>query len=166
MMLRVMLGLEPGRREPVSDPALPERITRLELLGLPWRGRRVDIHAGQGAEVPSPVAPPLREPAASARDFFATFERRVDVDQLTGLRATYSFDVTGTGRWRVLVVEGSVHVTESADPADTVIRLPEEVLLQMVRGTQNPSTAMLSGQVEITGNLGAGERLIRAVFPV
>jgi glycogen debranching enzyme len=166
MMLRVMLGLEPGRREPSSDPALPERISRLELHGLPWRGRRVDVLAGRGAEAPPRVTPPLREPAASARDFFATFERRVDVEQLTGLRATYSFDVTGAGRWRVLVVEGSVHVTESADPADTVFRLPEELLLQMVSGTQNPSTAVLSGRLQVTGNLGAGERLIRAVFPV
>jgi len=35
----------------------------------------------------------------------------------------------------------------------------------MVRGTQNPSTALLSGRLQVTGNLGAGERLIRAIFP-
>ncbi len=166
MMLRALLGLEPGRHGPVSDPLLPERVTRLELRGLLWRGRRVDILAGQGAEAAAPSVPPLREPAASAREFFATFERRVDLEQLTGMRATYSFDIAGAGRWRVLVVDGSVHVTESADPADTIFRLPEELLLQMVRGTQNPSTAMLSGRLDVIGDLGAGERLIRAVFPL
>ncbi len=78
MLLRVMLGLEPAGRELRSDPALPERITRLELRGMPWRGRRVDILAGsrRGAGAAArPVAPPCRQPAASARELFATFER-------------------------------------------------------------------------------------------
>ncbi len=62
-------------------------------------------------------------------------------------------------------MEGSVHVDRERRPGRTVFRVPEELLLQMVRGDQNPTTAMLSGRLDVTGNLGAGERLMRAIFP-
>jgi len=83
---------------------------------------------------------------------------------LAGLRAACRFDVTGAGSWRVLVVAGTVHVSESEDPADTVIKVPEDVLLRLMRGEQNLTTAMLRGHVEVVGDLGLAERLARAMF--
>ena len=64
----------------------------------------------------------------------------------------------------VLVVDGTVHVTESQDAADAVITATEEVLLQLVRGDQNLTTAVLSGRIEVAGDLAAGERFARALF--
>jgi hypothetical protein len=104
------------------------------------------------------------EPASSARELFAALDRRVDAAELAGVRSSCRFDVLGAGSWRVLVVDGSVYVGESQDPADTVVRLTEDVLLRLSRGEQNLTTAMLSGQVEVLGDLGVGERLARALF--
>jgi glycogen debranching enzyme len=169
MLLRTLLGLEPAGRELHSDPVLPERITSLEVRGIPWRGLRVDVVAGPGAEThgvgrgAAAVAPAL-EAATSARQLFATLDRRVDTSELVGVRSSCRFDVAGAGSWRVLVVDGSVHVSESQDPADAVIKVPEDVLLQLVRGEQNMTTALLSGRVELVGDLAVGERLSRALF--
>jgi len=169
MLLRAILGLEPVGRELHSDPLLPERITQLALRGIPWRGHRVDVLAGDGAgtdglgrtPVPSAAIP---EPADSARHLFATLDRRVDASELAGLRSSCRFDVAGAGSWRVLIANGSVHVSESHDPADTVITVSEDLLLQLVRGDQNATTALLSGRVEIAGDLAVGERVARALF--
>jgi putative sterol carrier protein len=77
---------------------------------------------------------------------------------------TCRFDVPGAGNWRVLVVNGSVHVSESKDAADTVITVPEDLLLQLARGEQNMTAAVLSGRIDVAGDLAAGERLTRAVI--
>jgi len=45
-----------------------------------------------------------------------------------------------------------------------VIKVSEDLLLQLVRGEQNPTTALLSGRVEIAGDLAVGERVARALF--
>ncbi len=169
MLLRVILGLEPAGRTLRSDPELPERITSLELRGMPWRGRHVDIAAGTGAEADgrgpeasAEVATPA--PATNARQLFTTLDRRVDAAELAGLRSSCRFDIDGAGSWRVLIRDGSVQVTESKDPADTVIKLPEVLLLQLADGNQNLTTAMLSGRVEVEGDLAVGERMARALF--
>ncbi len=169
MLLRVMLGLEPVGHELRSDPLLPERISFVELRGIPWRGRRVDVFAGADVDtdgrVPvTAVTVPIAEPAVSARELFATLDRRVDAAELAGLRSSCRFDVAEVGSWRVLVVDGSVHVSESQDQADTVITVPEDLLLQLVRGDQNLTTALLSGRIEVIGDLAVGERLSRAMF--
>jgi SCP-2 sterol transfer family len=169
MLLRVMLGLEPVGRELHSEPVLPERISSLELRGIPWRGRRIDVLAGAAAATDGRGRPPAADapvagPVDSARQLFATLDRRVDAAELAGLRSSCRFDVAGAGSWRVLVVDGSVHVGESRDPADTVVRLPEDLLLQLVRGDRNLTTAVLSGRVEVVGDLAVAERLARALF--
>jgi glycogen debranching enzyme len=169
MLLRVILGLEPAGRTLRSDPELPERITSLELHGLPWRGGRLDIVAGSGAEAdghrPEQVTElPTPARATSARQLFSTVDRRIDVAELAGLRSSCRFDVEGAGNWRVLVRDGSVQVDESQDPADTVIRVPETLLLALAEGKQNLTTAVLSGQVEVDGDLAVGERVARALF--
>jgi alkyl sulfatase BDS1-like metallo-beta-lactamase superfamily hydrolase len=171
MLLRVLLGLEPAGRELRTDPQLPERISSLELRGIRWRGRRVDVLAGVASETAAADralgADAFRaEPAQSARQLFATLDRRVDTAQLAGMHSSCRFDVAGAGSWRIVVVDGSLHVNESRDPADAVIKVPEDVLLQLVRGEQNMTTALLSGRVEFLGDFAAGEQLARVLFRV
>lgn len=161
MMLRVILGLEPAGRELLSDPILPERITTLGLHGVPWRGRSIDV-GDIGAAHTREVTPPAVA-AENARQLFATLDQRLDPSTLSGLRTSYRFDVADAGSWRVLVTNGSVLVTESHDPADTVLRLSEETLLRLTRGLENPMTAVLSGHLEVEGNLAQGEQLVRAL---
>jgi glycogen debranching enzyme len=167
MLLQVMLGLEPAGRELHTDPLLPKRIRSLELHGVPWRGRRVDVLAGAGAAKlgrDTVAAVQGAEPATSARQLFETLDRRVDVSALAGPRLSCRFDVAGAGSWRVVIVEGSMHVSESQDPSDAVIKLSEDLLLQLVRGEQNLNTAFMSGRVEVVGDTAVGERLARALF--
>jgi glycogen debranching enzyme len=166
MLLQVLLGLEPGRHGLTSDPALPERITRLELRGIGWRGRRVDVMAGSDVAhtPPTEVSPTPIGPARSARELFDTLDQRLDLAQLDGLRATYRFDVTGVGQWRVVVLDGAIRVSQSDDAADTIVSLSEDLLLQLVCGEQNATTAMLSGRLQTSGNFAAAERMARALF--
>jgi glycogen debranching enzyme len=168
-MLRVILGMEPAGRDLRSDPVLPEGITRLELRGVPYRGQPVDVVAG---EVRDEAAPKRRrakrrsveEPPASASEFFATLAQRLDRSILKGADLSCRFDVTGAGSWRVLVANGSVHVSPSTAPADTTIQLSEDTLLRLLRGDDHYVTAFLSGRLKTQGSLAGGERLMRAVI--
>ena len=129
----------------------------------PIAASRLDAWTDGLGRTPVPGAA-ITEPADSARQLFATLDRRVDAAELAGLRSSCRFDVAGAGSWRVLIANGSVHVSESHDPADTVITVSEDLLLQLARGDQNATTALLSGRVEIVGDLAVGERLTRALF--
>ncbi|MBV9172745.1 MAG: SCP2 sterol-binding domain-containing protein [Chloroflexi bacterium] len=167
LLLRAILGLKPENDILSSDPMLPEQIGRLELRGLPWRGGRTDIIAGpRGDGQRGPSQPPIpARPAApkSARDYFATFNERLDAAQLAGVRCSYRFDVEGAGSWRVVVVAGAATVTESSEDADAVIAASEDVLLRIARWEQNAGTAYLSGQLRVQGDLGLAERLLKAL---
>ncbi len=44
LLLRTMLGLEPDRDHLHTDPAIPDRIGHLDLLGIPGRWGRTDVH--------------------------------------------------------------------------------------------------------------------------
>jgi len=162
LMLRAMLGLEPDKRELRADPLLPDRIAWLELRGLPFRGGRTDVMAGEATR-PVTSAGELGAPH-SARELFDTLDRRVDGAPLAGIQGACRFDVRGAGRWRVLVTNGATHTTESDDAAETVIDIPEDVLLAMANGEQNPTTALLLGRVTVSGDLALAGKLSSAMF--
>jgi glycogen debranching enzyme len=167
-MLRVMLGMEPAGRQLRSDPLLPDRITRLELCAVPYRGRRVDVFAGDVADRAAPQrpagGPPLDKPAASASEFFDTLAQRLDQSILEGADISCRFDVTGVGSWRVLVTEGSVYVGMSTAPAETTVQVSEDMLLRLSRREEHYVTAFLSGRITAQGSLAGGERLMRALI--
>ena len=167
MCLQVVLGLTPSGHDLGSDPLLPDRIGTLELRGIPWRGRRVDVLAGSEVQAAGHAQPMAASefiaPAESANQLFATLEGRLDLSRLSGIRATCRFDVTDVGSWRVVIANGSAHFTQSSDPADAVVRVSEEDLLQLTRGMENPMTAVLSGRMEVDGDLAIGETMLRAL---
>jgi glycogen debranching enzyme len=168
-MLRVILGMEPVGRELRSDPLLPEPITSLELRAVPYRGRRVDVAAGEAREAMAPeqraaLRATADKPATNAGEFFDTLAQRLDESILEGAEISCRFDVTGVGSWRVLVAEGSVHVGMSTAPADTTVQVTEDTLLRLVTGEENYVTAFLSGRLQAQGSLAGGERLMRALI--
>jgi Mannosylglycerate hydrolase MGH1-like glycoside hydrolase domain/SCP-2 sterol transfer family len=162
LMLRAMLGLEPDKRELRADPLLPDRIAWLELRGLHFRGDRADLMAGEATR-PVTSAGELGAPH-SARELFDTLDRRVDSAPLAGIQGACRFDVRGAGRWRVLVSNGATHTTESDDAAETVIDIPEDVLLAMANGEQNATNALLLGRVTVSGDLALAGKLSSAMF--
>ena len=101
---------------------------------------------------------------ASAREFFEGLEQRIDPAKVAGETASYRFDIEGAGSWRIAVDDGSVAVVESADDADCVIRMKEEVLLRLLRGEQNPTTAFMTGKIKVDGNMGLALKLQQFFF--
>src|SRR3972149_1902692 len=97
--------------------------------------------------------------AASAREFFAGVAARVDVARTQGVTATYRFDIDGAGSWHVAVAGGSAAVAESGEEADCVIRMREDVFLELVRGERKPTAAFMTGKLKVEGGPGPAPRL-------
>ena len=45
LVLRVLLGLEPGDPDLRNDPVLPDGVDRISLIGIPWRATHADVVA-------------------------------------------------------------------------------------------------------------------------
>lgn len=101
---------------------------------------------------------------ASAREFFEGIEARIDPAKTAGQTGTYRFDIDGAGSWRIDVQDGKVAVDESTDDADCVIRLKEDVLLRLIRGEQNPTTAFMTGKIKVDGNMALALKLRELFF--
>jgi putative sterol carrier protein len=96
---------------------------------------------------------------ASARQFFDDLQARPDTSRAAGLTASYRFDVENAGSWRVDVEDGRVHVTESEEPAECVIKTDEQTLLAVVGNEQNPMGAFMTGKIRVEGDMGLALRL-------
>jgi putative sterol carrier protein len=87
----------------------------------------------------------------SAREFFEGLEERIDPARAAGKRASYRFDVRGSGSWRLELADGKASVTESDADADCVVETTEDVLLRIVRGEQSPALAYMTGKIKVAG---------------
>ena len=95
----------------------------------------------------------------SAREFFEGLPARVDSSRIEGMKQSYLFDVEGEGVWLVDVRDGKVTVTEGTSPADATIKTSGETFTKIVEGTQNPTTAYMTGKLRVDGDLGAAMKL-------
>jgi putative sterol carrier protein len=97
----------------------------------------------------------------TAREFFEQLGARTSggSERTRGLTATYRFDVTDAGSWRVAVDDGAVAVSEGDGAADCVISVPEDLLLRIVRGEQSPMGAFLMGKIRVEGDASLAMRL-------
>jgi putative sterol carrier protein len=97
--------------------------------------------------------------ASGARDFFERLEARLDPARLAGTTGSFRFDIDGAGSWRVDVVDGRPSVSETADGGDCVIRMKEEVFVNVLGGEQNPMTAFMTGKIKIDGDIALALKL-------
>ena len=98
--------------------------------------------------------------AQTATEFFDTLETRVDSAKAQGINASYLFDVTGAGAWKVDVEDSSgVKVTEGATDAATTITIGEDDFTKLVDGELNPMTAFMTGKLKVKGDMGAAMKL-------
>jgi hypothetical protein len=144
-MLTAVLGLSPEGDSLRSDPALPGLIGRLRLDGIPGRWGRTDV-AGERRQ--EPAAPELRELEA----FFDALPEIAELDHAASASGSIRFDVKGADPWHVEVGAGHVVVTRRRARADTVVEAPPDVLLRLLKGEQNPRTALLQGLLRVSGD--------------
>jgi len=167
-LLRAILGLGPAADRLLSTPCLPEEITELSLLDVPGRWGRADVRASSRRDVAAARGrePRTARPAAeSARDLFDRLEAFLEPSELEGWRGRFVFAVDGVGQWYVVLDDGSVAVSEGHGEApDCVIRTSEGMLLEMLRGGQNPMTAWMQGNVSMSGDAVLAERIMRILF--
>jgi hypothetical protein len=157
LLIRAMLGLEPEGDSLESDPHLPSLITKLSLSGIPGRWGRADSEA-MGDEAPS--APDVAE----LNDFFDSLPSVLDLERASNesVNGTIRFDVNGCEPWHVSLFGRRVIVTRKRARADTVVEAADaNLLLRLLRGQQNPRTAMLQGLTRITGNRALPYELMR-----
>ena len=146
LLLRTVLGLEPEGDELRSKPMLPPMIGRLALSGIHGRWGRAD--AGGSTE-----AAPSKVDVAELEKFFDTLPAAVDLERAQDVKGTIRFDIEGYDPWHVSLLGGRVTVTRRRARADTVVEAADaNLLLRLLRGEQNPRTAMLQGLTRITGD--------------
>jgi glycogen debranching enzyme len=159
LFVRTFLALEP---DGTRSPSFPAEIRGIELE---WADRpqrpaaeTVVASAGPANGSANGSGPKPAAFARDAREFFGRLAEFVDLSPMNGDRLTYRFDVVDVGSWHVTIDAGMLTVAESDAPADCVFRGSEEVLMRMARGEQNPTTAFLTGLVQIEGDLLAASK--------
>ena len=153
--MRTLLGLEPDGDELGSDPHLPAKIGKLSLTGIPGRWGQADA-GGMGEAAPS--SPDVAE----LNEFFDSLPALVDLERAKHVSGTIRFDVEGLEPWHVSVAAGGVTVTRKRARADTVVETADpHLLLRLLRGQQNPRTAMLQGLTRIVGDRALPYELMR-----
>lgn len=91
--------------------------------------------------------------------FFDQLQNHVDPEKLAGIDATYRFDTGTHGSWHVTIAEGTATVTESTADADCVVQASVATFEKIVRGKQNPATAVMLGKLKIEGDMSLALKL-------
>jgi glycogen debranching enzyme/putative sterol carrier protein len=150
-LIRAVLALEPAATGYAADPVLPAAVSRLELRGAPARARRP---RGATLAAARSVIVPVRDgavTAASAREVFTAAAARLASKEVRFADATCCVDLGDAGSWIVEVRDGRASVREGRTDADLVLRTSEDVFLGIIRGDENPITALMSGRLELQG---------------
>jgi putative sterol carrier protein len=95
----------------------------------------------------------------TAQEFFASLAGRVDPARAAEINHTYAFDIGGAGQWTVDVGEDGVMVSEGLKDADATITASEEVFMKIVDGSQNATSAYMTGKMKLRGDIGAAMKL-------
>jgi glycogen debranching enzyme/putative sterol carrier protein len=163
LFMSTMLGLAPDID---ADPLLPDGIGHLELTG-GTRARSVEREGDLDARVPpvdsrllKALGPDPRT-TVSAREFFERAHEHFIPARTLGMRATFRFDISDVGSWRIVVHDGDVEIAEGREDADYVVEASEEVFMRILRGEQNATTAVLTGLVKVAGDLSLGPTLAK-----
>jgi glycogen debranching enzyme len=165
LFIRLLLGLEPGEDQR-GAPILPKGVSRLRVAI--DRHPKVDQPSGAQPHHVSPPAAgarPTLSSVTSVREYFAHFAEYVDRAAMWGVHSSHRFDVEGVGSWCVYVDDGEFDVVESAEEADLILELTEEVFLAIVRGEQNAAIAILDGSMKALGDFSLAPKLERLYSP-
>ena len=97
--------------------------------------------------------------ADTVREFIESLPARATGGSTGDMNNSYIFDIEGAGRWLVEVRDGAVKVTEGGTDADCTISTSQEVFEKIIAGTQNATTAYMSGKLKVKGDMNAAMKL-------
>src|SRR5690348_6207362 len=101
----------------------------------------------------------------TVQEFFETLPSRADSSKTAGMNNSYGFDIEGAGQWTVKVTDGSVSVQDGLEhAADCAISASQEIFEKIIAGEQNPTSAYMTGQLKLRGDMGAPMKL-QKLFP-
>ncbi|MGD0166850.1 MAG: SCP2 sterol-binding domain-containing protein [Gaiellaceae bacterium] len=92
--------------------------------------------------------------------FLAALPGRVGGKDLSGIRATYVFEIEGGEAWTVRIEDEKVAVANGDDAgADCTISATEETFTKLFRGELAAVPAYLGGKLRLSGDLNAAMQL-------
>jgi putative sterol carrier protein len=90
------------------------------------------------------------------KPFFEELPSNADPSRLAGIEHVYVFDIAGEGRWKVVLHDGKLTVSEGAeDDGDVVFSMSAETFDRITDHKQNPMLAYMTGKVKVTGDVKA-----------
>jgi predicted lipid carrier protein YhbT len=101
-------------------------------------------------------AQPPAKPADAVTELFDRIRRLGRVEALVGVTGSLRFDIDQGGRndpWAVTVHDGQISVEHQHRDADCVVQLDAELLARMATGRSNAMTALLRGDMMVTGDV-------------
>jgi glycogen debranching enzyme len=150
LLIRAVLGLEPGGEQQAH---LPPGIERIELEGGRKSGSGSQPRHGQ-ARVHVPIASSNgTSNGLRAGHIFDRLEQLFDPEKTRGDRASYRFEIVGAGTWAFAVDDGRIVRRAPDAPADCVVRMNEQTFIDINVGEGNPMTAFLRGAMSFEGDL-------------
>jgi putative sterol carrier protein len=96
--------------------------------------------------------------------FFERLAARGYEPLLHSISGTIRWDIADAGSWFVVVNNGSLSVSRNTAGADCVLACSREDFDRLVVGKQNPTTLLLQGKLQITGNIGLAQ-IFQRLFP-
>ena len=102
---------------------------------------------------------------SSVKEYFETLPQRFKPDAAKGMNAVFQFELEGDGTYHVVVNDGTMQIHEGANAAPTAtIKMKSADYVQMVNGKLSGTMAFMKGQMKVTGNLLAAQKM-QAIFP-
>ncbi len=105
----------------------------------------------------SPGAPANPDPAAPHTDELERITERLrrEASRAEGFGKAVMLDFGATGVVHVDARQSPPAISNTAAPADTILRVSLEDFLSLVRGDLDPTRAVFSGRLKIAGDMGA-----------
>jgi hypothetical protein len=101
-------------------------------------------------------AQPPAKPADAITELFDRIRHLGRVDALVGVTGSLRFDIDQGGQndpWTLSVHNGQITVEHRGGDADCVVQLEGELLARMATGRSNAMTALLRGDMMVTGDV-------------
>lgn len=106
--------------------------------------------------------------AESVSDFFAALPSKINPERISGMNATFQFNLTGDdgGAWHVAIANDAATVHEGAAATPNItITISAADWLDMINGKLSGQAAFLTGRLKVQGDMGLALKLQALLQP-